>query len=387
MTPEDYLKYNIVDDFETEKGHKYGAAFWALLDLEEDGSFVRIYVGHMLDINDDSHFKPTSLYKEVVDRFGYINCHAFTGGGQYPDIVEKVIIPTTKEFMDWQANCLNYLMEKGGYQVVFSHIHNVDTMGHHFWHWSKARERNTDINPEEYIAFQEKTYTDTDDYVGQFMHLLDEGWTIFLFSDHGFMTNREDEPPCLGDPFGVNLSVLCDLGYTVLKNPEETDHEKIEIDWSKTRALAPRGNHIYINLKGKYETGIVDPADKYDLEEQIISDLYNYRDPKTGKRIVYMAMRNKDAALVGMSGPECGDIIYWINEGFNRGHGDSLPTFKGENFTSVSPIFIAAGPGIKQGYTDRVIREMDVTPTAAALLGIRMPAQCEGAPVYQILED
>ena len=308
-------------------------------------------------------------------------------GGQYPDTVEKVIIPTTKEFMDWQANCLNYLMEKGGYQVVFSHNHNVDTMRHHFRHWSKARERKTDINPEEYIAFQEKTYTDTDDYVGQFMHLLDEGWTIFLFSDHGFMTNREDEPPCLGDPFGVNLSVLCDLGYTVLKNPEETDHEKIEIDWSKTRALAPRGNHIYINLKGKYETGIVDPADKYDLEEQIISDLYNYRDPKTGKRIVYMAMRNKDAALVGMSGPECGDIIYWINEGFNRGHGDSLPTFKGENFTSVSPIFIAAGPGLKQGYTDRVIREMDVTPTAAALLGIRMPAQCEGAPVYQILED
>ena len=58
------------------------------------------------------------------------------------------------------------------------------------------------------------------------------------------------------------------------------------------------------------------------------------------------------------------------------------------NNTSLSPIFVAAGAGIKAGYkTDRVIREVDVTPTIAAVLGLRMPAQCEGAPVYQILED
>lgn len=34
----------------------------------------------------------------------------------------------------------------------------------------------------------------------------------------------------------------------------------------------------------------------------------------------------------------------------------------------------------------RVIREVDVAPTVSALMGIPIPAQCEGAPVYQILE-
>ena len=35
--------------------------------------------------------------------------------------------------------------------------------------------------------------------------------------------------------------------------------------------------------------------------------------------------------------------------------------------TSVSPIFFAAGPGIKQGFeTDRVIREVDLAPTISA---------------------
>ena len=41
---------------------------------------------------------------------------------------------------------------------------------------------------------------------------------------------------------------------------------------------------------------------------------------------------------------------------------------------------------MKKGYTDRVIREADIAPTIAQLLGVRMPAQCEGAPVYQIIE-
>lgn len=86
------------------------------------------------------------------------------------------------------------------------------------------------------------------------------------------------------------------------------------------------------------------------------------------------------------NGPECGDVIYWLAEGPNRVHGDSLSTFCGYMDSSVSPIFIAAGAGIKPGYTKRVIRQVDVAPTAAVLAGVRMPEECEGAVVYQILE-
>lgn len=158
------------------------------------------------------------------------------------------------------------------------------------------------------------------------------------------------------------------------------------MNWEKTKAVAPRGNHIYIYLKGRNPHGIVDPKDQYELERQIIDDLYSYR--MNGKRVVNIAMRNKDAALLGMSGPKCGDIIYFLEEGFNRLHGDALSTTEGYFGTSVSPIFIAAGPGVKKGVeTDRVIREVDVAPTVSALLGIPIPAQCEGAPAYQILES
>ena len=152
--------------------------------------------------------------------------------------------------------------------------------------------------------------------------------------------------------------------------------------------MAQRGNHIYINLKGRDKWGIVEPADQYEMEEEIITALYGYKDKSTGHRVIALAIINKDAILMGMGGPEAGDIIYWMSEGYNYDHGDSLSTTLGMANTSVSPLFIAAGQGIKQGYfTERVIREVDVAPTVAVLGGVRMPAQCEGAPVYQIFEE
>ena len=92
--------------------------------------------------------------------------------------------------------------------------------------------------------------------------------------------------------------------------------------------------------------------------------------------------------LLGLGGPDSGDICYWMAEGYNFDHADSLSTTYGEASTSVSPIFIAAGKGVKAGFeTDRIIRQIDIAPTVAALAGTRMPADCEGAPVYQIFAE
>ena len=103
-----------------------------------------------------------------------------------------------------------------------------------------------------------------------------------------------------------------------------------------------------------------------------------------------MALRRQDAVILGLGGsyPECGDIIYCMAEGYEHDHDDSLPTSHGECDTYAGPIFFAAGPGFKKGvYTNRVIRQVDVAPTIATILGVRMPAQAEGAPIYQILDQ
>lgn len=385
LSTENNRNFDVLDTYKIEGEEISNTRYYTLLELQPDGSRIRVYLGNALDIDKDNLFYPKSLYKEVVENIGRIPAIP-TGGGTIPENVENVMIPCWENYTTWQANCLNYLIEKEGYEIVFSHLHNVDCLGHAFWEWAKNRKRFPQLDEKQYQGFIASVYEDTDKYIGKFMHLLDEGWTIIITSDHGLLVNEEEHFPLMGDPFGINAVVMDELGYTVLERDAEGNRTK-KIDWSKTTAVASRGNHIWINLRGRNKYGIVNPAEKYELEDKIISDLYNYRD-EDGKRIISVAMRNKEAALLGMSGEECGDIIYWNREGMNRIHGDSMSTYTGYFDSTVSPIFIAAGAGLKEGFvTDRVIREVDVAPTIAILGGVRMPKQCEGAPVYQILSE
>lgn len=359
---------------------------FTILKIDPTGKNISISAGTALDIETDRKEKtwsPSALYQQVVDLAGHIPYAVPTGGG-YPEMISHRSLPSWAVFQKWQAKALMGLIEQNGYEAVFTHNHSCDHIGHPCWRWAKTRAKYGYNDEVVYQSFLEEIYFQVDDYIGEFLPLLDKGWAIIVTSDHGLLCSEEDELPLLGEGFVMNVGVLRDLGYTIMKK-DENGSDTHEIDWSKTRAVAPRGNHIYINLKGRNPNGIVNIEDKYELERKIIDDLYNYR--MDGKRVVNIAMRNKDAAVLGLSGEESGDIIYFLEEGFNRLHGDALSTTEGYFNTSVSPIFFAAGVGLKKGVkTNRVIREVDVAPTVAAIMALDMPAQCEGAPVYQILE-
>ena len=354
-----------------------------VLDLAEDGSHLKLWVSTAINLNEDTLWHPKMLYKKVLDNCG----PAVSGcmlGGYDEQLLKECMVPQWGAQGEWVANSLNYLIDNEGYEAVFSHYHNVDLQGHMIVKFMKHKD--DDMLPERvYAELMQMVYEQTDEYIGRFMHYLDEGWTIMIVSDHA-QACPEYGPIAMGEPMGVNVRLMQELGYTAVKTDENGD-ELHEIDWERTKAVAVRGNHIYINLKGRNPYGIVDPEEKYELEEQIMTDLYSYKHPVTGKRVIALALRNKDALVLGLSGEGCGDIIYFTSEGYHFDHGDALSTTVGYADTSISPIFIAAGPGIKEGFTtDRVIREVDVTPTIAAITGVRMPAQCEGAPVYQILD-
>ena len=351
-------------------------------DLDEDGNNFNLYVSGAMDIDCDILFHPKSLYKDITENVGY-SAVMPSLSNKNKDIIERITIEAWRKHGDWEANAIKYLIDKEDYDVVFSHWHFVDTMGHTFFKHMKG---NDDMTAEDFDELCRYVYKATDEYIGHYIDMIDEGWTILVVSDHAQVC-PEHHPHVIGDLTGVNVPVMRALGYTVMVK-DENGNDTHQIDWSKTRAIASRGNHIYINEKGRWPHGIVEPEDKYELEEQIMTDLYGYRDNTTGKRVIGLALRNKDAVLLGMGGPECGDILCWNAEGYNYDHCDSISTTLGECDTSVSPIFFAAGPGIKKNfYTDRIIRQVDVVPTVAVLTGLRVPEQCEGAPIYQILSE
>ncbi|MBR2009677.1 MAG: nucleotide pyrophosphatase, partial [Peptococcaceae bacterium] len=363
-----------------------------LLDCAEDGTYIRMWASQGFSAEDNCVWYPHWVFDKVVGKFGPPVPTGQGFGGDF-DIMDTNFLQW-EQAAEYQANGIKYMMQEEGVEVVFSHFHGPDMMGHCYLTWLKERKTAVDprsISPApeaEILKLHERTYQITDDYIGEFLPLIDEGWTILLFSDHSLVVRNEDNIHGIGDNMGVNVEVMQKLGYTVLQK-DENGNDIPEIDWEKTRAIQQRSNSIFINLKGRDRFGIVDPADKYELEEQIITDLYGYKDSITGKRVISMALHKKDANLLGLGGEyTAGDIIFFVHDDYAVDHGEGLSTATGYNDTTLSPIFVAAGPGIKEGYEMELFpREVDVAPTAAVLLGVRIPAQCEGCPSYSILSE
>lgn len=372
------LDVTMIDDKEIEVNRNM-----ALLELSEDGSNIRMWISNAMDIHNNVFWHPQTLLAEIAEATGMYPPPTCMIGSQEKDLIQDVMLQNWYSIADYQSAALKYMIEKKGVEVIFSHFHSVDLQSHRFIRYMYDKGENV-VPVEQVWQYMEDVYKQVDYYVAQFMEYLDKDWTIFLFSDHAQICGKH-RPYGMGDIVGINIPVMKELGFTVLQK-DENGKEIAEIDWTKTKAIAWGEQHIYLNLIGRTDHGIVDPKDQYDLEEDIITALYGYKHPETGKRIISVALRNRDAVLLGQGGPYAGDICYWVAEGYNYDHADTLSTALGEAGTSVSPIFIAAGKGIKQGYTDRIIRQIDFAPTVAAVGGMRMPHQCEGAPVYQILE-
>lgn len=377
------MVYNVVDECILDDKAYMGNRHFKLMKLEEDGSALTIYCSAVMDMDCGTVIHPARLHEALLENVGPYppQCSIYTQDKG----LQKTQVEVWDYVTEWYTKTIDYMIENEGIQMIFSHLHSVDFLEHTFIRHMHDIGFNQ-WPEEEYAFWMERLYKQVDDYLGTLIHYLDEDWTIIVTSDHA-QVGCKYVPPQIGDMCGVNVGLLKELGYTVLQK-DENGQEINKVDWSKTKAIASQGNDIFINLKGREVKGIVEPEDKYELEEQIITDLYNYKHPDTGKRVIALALHNKDAVLLGYGGPTAGDVCFWVAEGYNYDHTDSLSTTYGEGHTSSSPIFVAAGKGLKKGEkVDRIIRQVDLAPTISFLAGVRVPRQCEGAPIYQILAE
>ena len=274
------------------------------LEIAPDGSYVRMWMSTAFK-DDDERWSPKSLYKECTENCGPTPPFSQMGGTTL-EFAQKIATPVWRLNALWQARCINYLIENKGVEVVFTHHHFIDNSAHQFWNYAKQK---PDAAAEsEYQKQIDITYEVADEYIGKFLHLLDEGWAIILTSDHGELIHSMPEAR-LGTGGGVSAGIMRELGWTIMKKDED-GNDTTDIDWTKTRAVAVRTSYIWINVKGRdkhMETdgsiidGLVDPKDKYDVEEALIDDLYRYKDDD-GNRIICMALHNKDAKIKVLHG-------------------------------------------------------------------------------------
>ncbi len=353
-----------------------------VLDISEDGSKANFYVSHVVNLDNDTYFYPRELGQELFEAVGPMLY--FATFDRHTDLGDQITVESWKQLNDWHIAATKYLFEKyGDWQLFYIHLHSIDLTNH--WYINQAIP-GSHPDWQRHREVIDKLYEINDEYIGAMLEYLDGDTTIFVVSDHAATPRAVGyDNPGIGELSGINAKVLSDLGYTSVI-PIDPEKGFWGIDWTKTRAINHRTSHIYINLKGREPEGIVEPEEYDALVQQIISDLYAYRDPVHGERVVSFAMNREEMECVGMGGAHCGDIFFQLNKNFQYEHAN-CPNHTTNLGYSIGCLCMMVGAGIKKGETiARPIRNVDIVPTICEIVGNRMPKTVEGGVIYQALD-
>jgi len=374
LTPGEWSD-TIIDEFQTDDGPKKGAFKCKLLNLSKDGRKVSLLVTPICNLEGYSY--PKSLFAEVskVNPLA-LPSHIFFDGFGWGWYDEKTFIELVDMEQQYFADSATYLMKNKEWTLLMMHMHAPDWMYHYAIPPRKWDPSSVEYEGPEKAKYYEKieleVYKCIDKAIGRIVEAAGEDALVIIVSDHGARTRGHNFSP---------IKPLVEAGLLSLKQTSKG----WSIDLSKSKAI-PQGRWVYVNLKGKYSHGIIDPSEYEEVQEKIIEALYNYVDPETNMKPVYLALKKKDARLLGLYGDRIGDVVYALRDDYGGNHGQ-LPTSE-YGVGSLRGLLIMAGPGVKEGFRlKRTVRATDIVPTVCHLLGIPVPKNAEGGIIYQALQD
>jgi predicted AlkP superfamily phosphohydrolase/phosphomutase len=178
---------------------------------------------------------------------------------------------------------------------LFYYFGNVDQVSHMLWRpMDPGHPAYDPVKDPPYRTVVEDLYVQMDKVVGETLPRLAPGDLLVVMSDHGFTSWRR--------AFNLN-TWLRDRGYLRLRsgrNPARGGTFE-DIDWSRTRAYGLGLNGLYINVRGREASGIVDPGAREPLAREIGDALVREIDPATGTPAVTRVFRREQVyAMAGM---------------------------------------------------------------------------------------
>lgn len=343
---------------------------------------------------------PKSLAKDLSERFGpfleSISHFPYVFGW----IDEKTYLEDVEYQADWIGKVTPYLMSKNDWDLYMTQWHGIDNTQHAFLRFDKSVLTDHDAEICDNVVL--RTYQVADKLVGDIFNGINrskEDTYTFVLSDHGHVMGKRR--------FFIN-AYLYQKGLINLKKDPVTN--KIAVDWERTQAFSQGMVHVYVNLKGRDPNGSVLPGSDYEnVVKKVIDLLTDIKDPKNGIKPISLALSNKDAEFLGLSGERAGDVIYATNPiyasdnrlkitgdlfedlkvGFPDAsiHGSQLPSVDMGEHGTIKSMFIAHGPKIRKGFVrEKPISMTDIAPTIAHILDIPPPRNSEGAILYDLFE-
>jgi len=173
----------------------------------------------------------------------------------------------------------HYVLQRFTQGVLFYYFGNVDQVSHILW---GARDKRPGVDAK-YVRTLEDLYVEFDGIVGEAAKALRPQDLLVVMSDHGFATWHR--------MFNLN-TWLRNEGYLTLGDRSEKALLG-QIDMLKSRAYGLGLTGVYVNLKGRESSGIVDSAQRAALLDEITKKLLAVVDPATGQPAVAKVFRRE----------------------------------------------------------------------------------------------
>ena len=356
-----------------------------LMALSDDAEEFRLYVS---GIAGRTGFTAPASAEKDIDFSGQITANDIGFVSHMLGIIDNDTIFELSEFhAEWLWSTTKCLIEANpDWNLFYMHSHPIDWFYHGFLAQLDSEDEAVRKEAE---RIERRIYESEDRLLGRLMDLFGEETEICVCSDHG----ATPLGPIFNPAHALSLAGLCSYELKPATGNfwevyEETEGLNYILDSSKSQAVPQRYMFVYVNLKDKYPGGIVDPADYEKVRTKIIDALLDYRHPDTGERPVLVAVRKEDAHVFGMGGAQAGDVVYALRPEYMAEHGYGFPTGESGRDCTLLNLLMFRGPNVKKDFVYERPRWLaDIVPTLCYLTGNPVPADTEGAPIYQIMED
>ena len=221
-------------------------------------------------------------------------------------------------------------------------------------------------------------YCELDRLVGRVRRMLGRDDVLIVMSDHGFAAYRRN----------VNLNKWLEQeGY--LKKKDGSGSYLTGIDWSETSAYCFGLSGIYLNIRGRDPSGVVDSGERAALKREITDKLMAMKDPETGGGIIH-AVYDSENYYDGPYVKRAPDLIVGYKQGYRISWESAKGNVEGEIITNNEKpwngdhcIDTSLVPGVLfcnrtlalNGHEPHIT---DIAPTILKVFGIDKPRYMDG---------
>jgi len=359
----------------SETGRRVGVINVPMSDVEKVRGFIT--PGFLSRSEGIPH--PNSVRKKIKQRFGVdkligdVEIETLERVESDPDLFFERVNQITDEMADISL----YLLREEKWDFFIVVFMGTDRI-HHFF-WKNIDKTHPRYEESKYSKLVKDFYIKADKIVNRFLNSVEEDTFVVCISDHGFCPIHKEV---------VVNNYLEELGFLKMRNGK--------IDLERSQAVSYGYGDIWLNVKGREPTGLIELGREYEAVRKEIANELN--ETQIDGQRPFKDVKRREDVWWGNYLSEAPDLTIFFNVGWqaarrpeimkkdeSRRYVNDAPRWSGGHDGTHDPVDVPGilgilGPGIQGG--KRFMAQLwDIAPTILSLMNVPVPDDMDGKPL------